>query len=74
MMEAYDDKMLRNDISEITSAEELTRECFSEKCLIALIETDTFHQETEIKILKEMKIAFSSESYKYFWIDGLCHF
>ena len=42
--------------------------------MIGLIETGTFHQKTEIKIMKELQIAFSDEPFRYYWIDGSCHF
>jgi hypothetical protein len=73
-MRAYEDKIYSNTISEIKSAEELTERCFSHQCVIALIETDTFHQESEFSILKEMQIAFSDLPFRYYWIDGICHF
>lgn len=44
IMKVYDDKIVKNEIGEIKSAEELTRNCFSNQCIIALIETGKFHQ------------------------------
>ena len=73
-MKVYEDKIVKNEISEIKSAEELTKNCFSNQCIIALIETGKFHQETELKIMKELKLAYSEEGYNFFWIDGICHY
>lgn len=74
MMKVYEEKIIKNELLEIKSAEDLTKYCFSNQCIIGLIETGTFHQESQLKILKEMQITYSEEGYKFYWIDGVCHF
>ena len=42
MTKVYDDRILRNSVEEITSAEDLTQNCFNSKCIIALIATGRY--------------------------------
>lgn len=73
MTAIYEEKLLKNKITEIASPAELTKLCFSDKCLIAMLETNAFHTEKEIEILKELNLEFSESGYKFYFIDGICH-
>jgi hypothetical protein len=60
-------------LTEIKSAEDLTRECFNKECIIALMATRRFRFDSEMETLKELKLELSEIGFNFVFIDGSCH-
>lgn len=73
MMKVYHEKLSSSSLTQIRTAEDLTRECYNQECIVALMATTKFRFESETDTLKELKLELSEGGYNFVWIDGDCH-
>lgn len=64
---------MKHRIKYITTAEDLTKYCFSKPCVLAMINLKkTTRAQQEIKMVSDMARDFDKQ-FNIVWLDGHCH-